>query len=258
MSNLRLFEFEDLSWFPNTIRESMTDYLRYFLKITDFYAPVAPLLQQAIQNTQSQRIIDLCSGSGGPVEQIQQQLRHLGCDVPMVLTDKFPNFSSYRLLNEKDSQILFADHEVDATDVPQTLTGFRTLFSGFHHFDQATARQVLQNAVDANAGIAIFDGGDKNILTIFGILFLQPIGFVFWTPFFRPFRFSRIVFTYLIPIIPICTVWDGAVSILRLYTPKDLQQMASETGGNYHWQSGKVKNKWGMHIAYLIGYPAKN
>ena len=33
------FEFEDLSWFPHTIRESMTDYLRYLLTTLDLYKP---------------------------------------------------------------------------------------------------------------------------------------------------------------------------------------------------------------------------
>jgi hypothetical protein len=34
-------------------------------------------------------------------------------------------------------------------------------------------------------------------------------------------------------------------------------QLAAETGsGDYTWISGNVKNKFGLSIAYLIGYPA--
>jgi hypothetical protein len=32
-----LFEFEDLAWLPDTIRESLTDYLRYLVTKVDFY-----------------------------------------------------------------------------------------------------------------------------------------------------------------------------------------------------------------------------
>jgi hypothetical protein len=92
---------------------------------------------------------------------------------------------------------------------------------------------------------------------ILAIIIIHPVMLFFCTPFIRPFRFSRLLFTYLIPVIPFCTVWDGVVSILRLYQPKEMEQLARETDLNnhYHWISGKVKNKFGMSIAYLIGTP---
>jgi len=130
------------------------------------------------------------------------------------------------------------------------------MFSAYHHFKPDAAKAILKNAVDNNAGIAIFDGGNKDLLMILGIIIIHPIAFFFLTPFFKPFRFSRLLFTYLIPLIPLCTVWDGIVSILRLYTPKDLYQLTRHLDAeHYTWRSGKVKNKLGMKIAYLIGYP---
>jgi hypothetical protein len=110
--------------------------------------------------------------------------------------------------------------------------------------------------VNAKSGIGIFDGGDKNIFTVLGIILLHPIAFFLFTPFFKPFRFSRIFFTYLIPIIPLCTIWDGVVSIIRLHNPGQLIEMAEEVDRvNYSWKAGTVKNKFGMRIAYLIGTP---
>jgi hypothetical protein len=102
----------------------------------------------------------------------------------------------------------------------------------------------------------LFDGGDKNIFTILGIILFHPIAFLLCTPFFKPFKFSRIFFTYILPLIPITTVWDGCVSILRLYKPDELLSLAKEIDDNYIWKSGKVKNKFGMNVAYLIGYPS--
>jgi len=60
----------------------------------------------------------------------------------------------------------------------------------------------------------------------------------------------------LIPIIPICHIWDGIVSIIRLYKPYELLKIATEVDNEtYCWSAGKMKNKFGMHVAYLIGYP---
>ena len=255
-----LFEFEDLPWFPDTIRESMTDYLRYLITKVNFYKSIVPLIIEGLNKTNSSQIIDLCSGGGGAIRQIQEGIkRQSGKDIKIILTDKFPNKSAFEFLAEKtNGNISFSDQSIDATGVPATMVGFRTIFSGFHHFDTRMAKAVLKNTVEAKSGIGIFDGGDKNILAILFILIMHPILFFIFTPFFKPFRFSRIIFTYLIPIIPFCTVWDGIVSIIRLYKPKELVKIANEIDHeNYFWQAGRMKTKHGLHVTYLIGYPLK-
>ena len=252
-----LFEFEDQSWFPNVIREGMTDFLRFIFTKGKLYQPIIPLLQNALQGAGASRIVDLCSGSGGPIEQVSKLLVAQGVRIPIVVTDKFPNLPAYKLLHAKSSGIInYVSYPVDAMQVPANIKGFRTIFSGFHHFGRCTATAILNDAVNAKEGIAIFDGGDKNVLFILAILLLQPVGFLLFTPFIKPFRWSRIVFTYLLPLIPFCTVWDGIVSTIRLHTKRELCVIAKSTNSkHYRWQAGKVKNKLGMHIAYLIGYP---
>jgi hypothetical protein len=258
--NLRkhLFEFEDLEWFPDTIREGMTDYLRYLITMADFYRPVVPIIIEGMARSGANQIVDLCSGGGGAVEQIQNDLKQLsGSEIKIILTDKYPNTSSYEFIKAKtNGAISFLDESVDAAEVPETLKGFRTIFSGFHHFDKGLAKAVLKNAVEAKSGIGIFDGGNKNILAILAVLVVHPLVFFFFTPFFKPFRFSRLFFTYIIPIIPLCTVWDGVVSILRLYKPGELLQLANEVEfETYHWQSGKKKSRFGLKVTFLVGYP---
>lgn len=255
---INLFEFEDLNWFPDIFRKSMTDYLRYFLNAINFYQPVTPILKECMDKSNNTQIIDLCSGSGGPIQKIQENFESAFTQtIPITLTDKFPNLSAFQYLRLKsNSKINYVEFSVDAMHVPKNLVGLRTIFSGFHHFNREQAKAVIQNAVDSKQAIAIFDGGDKNLLTIIGIIIFHPIAFFLFTPFFRPFRISRIIFTYLIPIIPLCTIWDGVVSITRLYTPIELFKLAKEIQSeNYKWKSGKVKNKFKMNITYLVGYP---
>src|SRR4051794_9750550 len=252
-----LFEFEDLSWFPDVIREGMTDYLRFIFTIGNLYKPILPVLEDAIQQANAKGIVDLCSGSGGPIEQVAALLAKGGIVIPITVTDKFPNIPAFKLLHNKSNGIInYVSYPVDAMNVPTGVKGFRTIFSGFHHFSKPSAIAILNDTVAANEGIAIFDGGDKSLLFIITVLLLQPVSFLSLTPFIKPFRWSRILFTYLIPLIPFCTVWDGIVSTIRLHSVKELLSIAHATNStNYHWKAGKLKNKMGMHITYLIGYP---
>jgi len=253
-----IFEFEDLAWFPHTIRESMTDYLRYLITGLNFYQPIIPLIIEGLTRTNSNQIVDLCSGGGGAIEQIQQNIeKQSDIDLKILLTDKFPNKNAFVFLSDKTKgSISFSDTSVDASQVPSNLKGFRTIFSGFHHFDNRTAISVLKNAVDAKCGIGIFDGGNKNLLAVLCVLVFHPIFFLMFTPLFKPFKFSRILFTYLIPIIPLCTIWDGVVSIIRLYNPGELLKMAHEVDHEkYHWEAGKKRSTFGLMITYLVGYP---
>jgi hypothetical protein len=255
---IHLFEFEDLPWFPGVIREGGTDYLRYLLNALGFYKPTIPLIAELVNKTGNSQIIDLCSGGGGAIEQIATGLSEYSQGkISITLSDKFPNAKAYSYLKERSNgTISFIDQSVDATNVPKEIKGFRTMFSAVHHFSPDTIKAVLKNSVDSNTGIALFDGGDKNIFTFFGIFILHPIVFVLCTPFFKPFRFSRIFFTYIIPLIPLMTIWDGAVSILRLYSPEELLKIAKQIdAAHYTWEAGKLKSGFGMHVTYLTGYP---
>ncbi|MDG1762690.1 MAG: hypothetical protein P8H38_05490 [Flavobacteriaceae bacterium] len=48
MARLHLFEFEDLQWFPSTIRNYMTDFLQVVSNKFDFYKPITPILKRGV------------------------------------------------------------------------------------------------------------------------------------------------------------------------------------------------------------------
>ncbi len=255
---IRLFEFEDMSWFPNTIRSGMMDYLRYLIRLLDVYQSVTSLLIEVLKQTKENHIIDLGSGGGGAIEQIHQNLKQQSRqEVQITLTDKFPNLAAWQYIQQKtNNAIYFYAEPVDANQVPDVLKGVRTLFSAAHHFKPEQIKSMLKEAIKQQQGICLFDGGDKSLFLLLGSIVFHPLVFFFCTPFFRPFKISRILFTYFIPLIPLCTIWDGCVSILRLYRPKELLQLAeSISNQNYTWKAGRVKNKLGLQVTYLIGYP---
>ena len=259
MKRRKGFEWEDQAWFPSFLRQYMMDFLRFVLNAGNLYQPVTPLLLHVLQQTGSTNVIDLCSGGGGAVQSIQNNIRQANdATVPFILTDLYPNHKTYeRVQKEGRNEVSYYAKPVDATAVPAALRGLRTIFSGFHHFDESMALSVLQNAVEAKQGIAIFDGGNRSIGFILLILFFHPFAFLLFTPFIKPFSLKRLLFTYLIPIVPLCTIWDGIASVLRLYTAEEMTALTKRLPlNNYQWQAGYKTNSFGIRIAYLTGYPS--
>ena len=259
MKRIHLFEFEDLPWFPHVLRESMTDFLSFLGELArDPYREFVTRLRTAMQRSGQQQLIDLCSGGGGPARAITALLaQQENYPVTITLTDLFPNLKRFeRMRDLGDGRIQFVREPVDATRVPATLPGFRLLVNGFHHFPPDAARAILGDAVAHRQGIALFEGIERS-LTGFVQLFFSLGGMFVIMPFVRPFRWSRLFFTYVIPAVPLFTVWDGVVSCLRMYSPAELRELVDSLPPNdFIWDIGQARVPGTpMRITYLIGSP---
>lgn len=260
LPRLQLFELEDLAWFPLLIRDLATDYLQFMETRLGLHKPVIPLLKQALVDAHETRIpeiliVDLCSGGGGPISALVADLASDGVAIEVTLTDKFPNIAAMTRLAALDPAHIHACTEpVDAACVPADLAGVRTIFNAFHHFAPGAARAVLQNAVDASQPICIFEVPERSIPMLLPFLF-TPIYIWIVTPFIRPFRLSRIVFTYLLPLVPLTCWWDGVASALRAYTVNELLALTSGLDG-FEWQAGRVSVPGTpAHVTWLRGIP---
>ena len=257
MRRIQFIELHEQPWFPSTLRNEITDALQCGLEILKAYASVSTLLQRALDASRSRSIVDVCSGSGGPWLDLSQKLRGNAAAYSILLTDKFPNLAAFENVKAASANgIDFHRSSVDATKVPAELDGFRTMFSSFHHFPPAQARAILQNAVDAKQGIGIFEVTSRtaSAVAMMFLWFLTP--FVF-TPSIRPFRWSRLFYTYVLPIIPLVLLFDGLVSCLRTYQPRELRELISGLAAReYRWETGEQSGTFGgLPITYLIGYP---
>ena len=255
---LRLFEFEDLPWFPPVVRAGMMDYLRFMISALGTYRPVAPLLAEGLRHTNQTRLLELGAGAGGGTETVLTALRARDQPATITLTDLYPQPAAWADIAQRThGAIGFEPVPVDALAVPTHLTGFRTIFSAFHHFPPEAATALLRDAVRANSGIGVFEGAGKHWLELLLALTVLPVAQLLLTPFFRPFRLSRLVFTYLIPLIPLCTIWDGVVSVLRMYSTDELLALAraADPKGAFAWQAGQKQHWWGPQVTYLVGWP---
>ncbi|UTW46065.1 class I SAM-dependent methyltransferase [bacterium SCSIO 12696] len=255
IKRLHLIEIEDQHWCPKPIRNGITDILRFNLNTGKIYHPIIPLFLKVLEKTGSTQVIDLCSGGGGPWPSLLKALPEER-DLHLHFTDKYPNVDTLNDVKRQFSErVTVHSTSNDATDLSLEHKGLRTLFTSFHHFTPESARLILNDAVKKNQPIAIFEFTHRSPLALLLMLFAF-IAVFFVAPFAKPFRWSRLVFTYLIPLLPLIGTFDGIVSCLRTYTHAEMNAMIDSLGADhYHWETGEHKSGGPVPITYLMGYP---
>jgi hypothetical protein len=255
---VQFIELEDLPWFPGVIRNGGTDWLAFMFCTSRAFNAAIPTLRAAMAAADTTVIVDLCSGGGGPWRALAPALAERG-PVRVVLTDLYPNLQAFTEVRAATrGAIDFHPQPVDATNVPSSLRGVRTMFNAFHHFPFSKAVAVLGDAVAAGQPIAIFEGASTRALGLVAMPMQIPL-ILLLTPFVRPFRWSRLLFTYLIPLIPLLVLFDGTVSFLRLYSRDELRHViAAVPGGErFRWEIGSTRVPGlPMRLGYVLGVPA--
>jgi hypothetical protein len=258
MPVVRLFEIHEQPWVPQFLRDEFVDELQMILEVMNTYEPIAHILRKRLEDCGSKRVLDLCSGAGGPWPSLAREFEMQGAKpLEVFLTDKYP---STRAVPASESpaanRIHFLKQPVDATQIPADLQGFRTLFSSFHHLNAEEARGLLEDCARRRQGIGIFEAPARRALTVLSVFFV-PIAAWLFVPFRRPFRWSRLLWTYLIPVVPFVLFFDGLVSCLRAYSVGELQKMTSGIAAKgYRWEIGEESGGLlPLRITYLIGYP---
>lgn len=253
MGRLQLLELADQPWFPRAWRDYVTDYLRFVMAHGPFDA--LPGLVARVAGEAGGRVVDLCSGAGGPWPDYLAAPRPELQGVRVVLTDRYPNRTGFeRAQARTEGRAVGWSAPVDATDVPDELAGPRTMINGFHGFPPEEARAILADAVDDGVPIGVFEIVDRRPVTVLSLLLIPPFVFLL-TPFIRPFRPGRLFWTYVVPVVPLVLWCDGVVSALRVYDPDELRKLVEGLDG-YDWEIDSVPAGRGPpRITYLIGRP---
>lgn len=254
MRHSALFELSDIACCPSVFKELETDFLSFLWSVFPIYKDAASILSEALKDSCCKQVLDLCSGSGGPLLSI---LPYLSSDVHILLSDIHPNTRQIenvkQLLNK---HIEFVSQAVDVTKVSPKLKGFRTLFTSFHHFNTSEAMSILADAVKNSEGIAVFEITKCDVVHVLRELFL-PLLVLSLTPFIRPFKWKRIIWTYVIPIMPFFILFNGMISNLKTYTISELHQLtASPLLDGFLWEFGSQPSFFGG-LTYLLGVKRK-
>ncbi|WP_114783389.1 hypothetical protein [Botryobacter ruber] len=261
MKRIHLVEFEDLDWFPDWLRQCMTRLLVVMHKILGTSNELAELLVKVLPHAERPAIIDLCSGSGGPMFEVFRILKdkYQFTNLTLMLTDLYPDKETAKRVNSGlNPGITYLAKPVDATNIDPGLTGVRTMVCSMHHMKPEVARAILKDALVNRQPICVFEISD-NSYPVWLWWVALPFNFVtalFLTPLARPLTWRQLVFTYLVPVIPLFFAWDGAVSNARTYTLDDMDELLKGlTAEDYHWEKGRIEGR--SKKLYLLGLPLR-
>lgn len=264
MKRIHLFEFEDQKWFPDSIRTYMTGLLSVLHRMVGTKEVISGLIRPLIREQKIRRIVDLGSGSAGIMPAVFREVNDEGTseNVELLLTDLYPNKEQIAKWRGTEG-ISYQEEPLDATDWRHMPHGLKTMINCFHHMKPKQARKILNEAFQKKEPLLIYEMGENNIPLLLWWILL-PLSLVvlvimalFMTPMVKPLSWQQLLFTYIIPVVPLCYAWDGQVSIVRMYTMNDLDELlAGLDSETYKWEKGKAYKQNGKQLGtFLMGIP---
>jgi hypothetical protein len=259
MKRMHLFEFMDLSWYPKLLRDLQTNILLAIMTRSPAFDSAVPYIDGLLEQTESHQVIDLCSGASGPWPRLVGKLAFP--DARVLLSDKYPNVRMFTEIEDQTrGRVTGATYSVDALQVPASLQGVRTIFTAFHHFREQEIDLILADAQAQGQALCVFDYVPNKVM----VLALSPLTFVisFLQFFFlsftvRPFTWKQLLFTNILPIVPIVAAWDGFVSAMRKYDAEALRSIVTgRDTATYTWEVGTDRSySQATPLTYLVGKP---
>ena len=253
MKRQHLLEVHEQPWCPAELRNGLTDVMKNLVRALRVYDPVLPLLEKAVKMSGATRIIDLCSGAGGPWvawadrDQLPPVER-------ITLSDIFPNPAVAAKIRPP---LEYHPQPLDSRRVDASLGGLRTLFTSMHHFRPDEVEAILGDAVTVRQPIAVFEFTNRSVLATGLFLVATPLLVWLLTLGYPPHRAQRWLLTFLVPALPLIATLDGTISCLRSYRPSELLAMGRAAAPEgYLWIAGTVRGwLFPIPITYLIGIP---
>lgn len=268
MDRVDVFEFEDAAWFPSWLRACMTKMIVVVSRVVGVTPVLFQLTSRVLLDHKIDRIVDLGSGAGGVMPDVLKLLREQPetSEMRLLMTDRYPNPEALAAFHDPQTDHIGYEKEtVDATDLASAPSGLKTMINCFHHMRPEQARSILESAQKNGEPILIYEMGENLGSFILWLLLLPvslPILFLMccvMTPLARPMTIRQLVFTYLIPVIPVFFAWDGQATLPRLYTFSDYDKLLQGlNSSSYRWEKGHGKKSNGKQLGtYLLGVPAK-
>jgi len=266
MKRLELFEFEDFQWLPNFLRSGVTNLIKVLHRLTGTPEVLSSLILSIKEKHNFEQIVDLGSGSGGPMLEVIKEINksNSGNPVNLLLTDFYPNPKVVNNINsQKIVNVRYHESSLDAKDIEKAPKGLKTMIASFHHMKPSVAMEILHSAEKSKQALLIYEIAKNNVPVLIWWLLL-PLSLIIlivmsliMTLFVRPLSFTQLLFTYLIPIIPLVYAWDGQTSLMRTYTFEDIESLLGERNDNkYVWEISEAKKPNGKKAGYyILGYP---
>lgn len=225
MKRVQALQLTTQKWFPDFLKKNIFEFMTWFVGKVNAAKPFIPIIEEGMQHIG--QIVNMDCEVGAGFETI---VPYLNKDIPVKTTS---------LRDPKTSE-----------------KGLYVSINAFHKLRPDEARSVLNTVAQSRNPIAILEGNNDSLWQTFGMIIIVPVTVILTAPFVKPFRISRLIFTYLIPILPLITFFDGFMALFMLYAPKDLDELTTSIDvQDYSWRCGKLNNGRGGKIIYLLGWP---
>lgn len=230
MKRKQFFQFSNQNWYPAFLKRDMYEFMTWFVGRANAAKPFMPVFDDVFKKSKTKSIVNIDSNLGAGFETI----------------------ANLKLLPADSSTTNLPIENFNTQNV-----GIYTFVNSFHQLKPEQARYYLTEISKSRNSVAVLEGNNDSLWQVVGMTIFVPLTVLLSAPFVKPFSITRIVFTYLIPLLPIVTMLDGFFALFKLYNPSDLNELVSTIKTqNYIWESGKLPNGRGGKIIYLIGYPS--
>lgn len=251
LPRIQWFEFNEAPWVPETVRHAVQRSITFDVWcMGSFRGRFAECFARWLERTGAEEVLDIASGSVGPVLSLLRGLRRRGVTPPRFhLSDLYPDVARFASVScrgplwsdDLRQHLTYEREPVDALADP--LPGgheFFTLINIAHHFPPGTVRQILANLVRQGRGVFIADTFYRSLR--FVPLILSSLVPSWVSPLVvRPFCWSHLLVGTLIPVVPFLTMHDAMVSVLRSYNVLEWRAMVAELPPNdFEWEFGRL------------------
>ena len=248
----------DLPRTPRYLRNSIVESLGNSIRWSGVYKHAVPILSEFCATLQSNTLLDLCSGSGEPVALLLDTMKQQNKKLPYVLiSDLFPIISKMeKVIEQFPDNIKSINTPLDALNVPDNIShSARIVLSSLHHFKPDQVRSILRDSVEKGKPIFILEPMNRRLLSGLKLGFFFFIAIMLNPIFSKHDRLLKVMFTYPIPLIPLMGMWDGVISVMRVYKEKELMALTSAIDANFKWRFYNIPVSWRGEISIFIGKP---
>lgn len=228
MRRKQILQIINSNYCPRLIKKLVSEFLSWFVLKTNATKAFLPVINDVLHRSNTKSIVNLELDIGAGINTVQPFLAK--------------NITVKSLLKHN-----WNTHN----------KGVYTFVNCFHQLPVNKAKQHIEAIVKSDNPIVVVEGNNDSLWQIIGMTIFVPLTVLLTSVFVKPFQWTRILFTYLIPILPIIIMVDGCIALLKLYNPSDLKTLVSsiDYSKKYSWDIGKKPNGRGGKIIYLKGMP---
>ncbi len=244
------FEFCDHAKTPHPIRKTLLEILETCnQQFRPYYQEVSNDILDICDKEGLTSVVELGAGTA-PIT------RELACDsratnLKLIPCDLYPETQVWEELEKEfPGQVESVSEPVDflqPRDWPEK--SLLVLVAAFHHIPPKLRPLFLKTQSESGERVAVFEPLRKTpfsmALTIFAIFpaLLLPI-----LKIRRPGRLRRVLWCWLVPVVPLMFMWDGIVSCLRQWNPEEWEANLQEQLADDHTWAIKA----GPHSSVVV------